>query len=282
MRAFVVCIAVSAAYGLCLLPGGEVRKANVKIHEGTSTLSPFGPVVKSLERLDAEAGRYLDPEDDALSKAVAFAFEAHSGQVRKSGEPFIVHPIETAAILAELRLDQDTLIAGLLHDTIEDTEVTLDDIRHNFGDKVATIVAGVSDSYEDQSDNQRSFFLALSTEWRVGMVKLADRLHNMRTLGAMPRPKQVRKSEETMRFFVPLAHTFGLKDIEEELKRLSSAHLQPLGPLGAVPGAALIRTILVQKRHPLSTLDAYLANDDSLHPVQEQLKVWSAQRALVV
>jgi len=163
--------------------------------------------------------RYLKRDAAALEEALIFASAAHSGQRRKSGEPYIVHPVETATILAELRMDTDTLIAGLLHDTIEDTDVSLGDIDRRFGQSVAAIVEGVTDGPKACDDaNQRELLLAMSTDWRIVLVKLADRLHNMRTLGSMPRAKQVRKAEETMAMFVPLAKELGIHQVEAELE----------------------------------------------------------------
>jgi len=166
---------------------------------------------------------------------VEYATAAHEGQRRKSGEPFVVHPIEVACILAELKMDSDTIIAGLLHDTVEDTDVSTEDICERFGSAVSSIVSGVTDGDgRREVDNQRDLLLAMSSEWRVVLVKLADRLHNMRTLGAMPVAKQVRKSKETMELFVPLARAVGVHQLEEELQRLSSTHLH------LFPGAAEI------------------------------------------
>lgn len=163
--------------------------------------------------------RYLGHDAAALEEALIFASAAHAGQTRKSGEPYIVHPVETATILAELRMDTDTLIAGLLHDTIEDTDVSLDDVRLRFGTSVANIVEGVTDGEMTcDAANQRELLLAMSTDWRIVLVKLADRLHNMRTLGSMPREKQVRKAEETMAMFVPLARELGIRQVEAELE----------------------------------------------------------------
>lgn len=220
-----------------------------------------------------DSTRYFEDEGcDRLDEALKFAAFAHQGQTRKSGEPFVIHPIETAQILAEMRLDSDTVIAGLLHDTIEDTDVTLEQIKHRFGLQVATIVAGVTDKeHRRKSENKRNFFLAMATEWRVGLVKLADRLHNMRTLDYMPRQKQVRKSEETMAFFVPLAKTLGLSQMENELTQLCSTHLHPLGkPLATVPGAARHLHAFAERRCP-SRLDDFLNDDEALHAVPKLL-----------
>ena len=163
--------------------------------------------------------RYLHHEAADLEDALIYASWAHKGQERKSGDPYIVHPIEVATILADLRMDTDTLIAALLHDTVEDTHVTLDDITLRFGGPVATIVAGVTDGEQTcDASNQRELLMAMSADWRIVLVKLADRLHNMRTLDSMPRIKQVRKAEETMAMFVPLAKELGISQLEAELE----------------------------------------------------------------
>lgn len=163
--------------------------------------------------------RYLHHQSAELEAALIYASWAHKGQQRKSGDPYIVHPIEVATILADLRMDADTLIAALLHDTVEDTHVTLDDITSRFGGPVATIVAGVTDGEQTcDASNQRELLMAMSADWRIVLVKLADRLHNMRTLDSMPRQKQVRKAEETMAMFVPLAKELGISQLEAELE----------------------------------------------------------------
>ena len=174
-----------------------------------------------------KAVRYLDFEQrELVNEALDFAAKAHQEQRRKSGEPFIIHPIEVACILAELRMDWSTIAAALLHDVVEDTEVTIDELEASFGEHVATIVSGVTDAdgAGDQT-NQRSLLLAMSAEWRCALVKLADRLHNMRTLQHMPKPKQVKKARETLSIFVPLAASLGVVPMEAELRRLSATHM---------------------------------------------------------
>ena len=173
-----------------------------------------------------DATRHLAHDRERLVDALDFAARAHEGQLRKSGEAFVTHPIAVAAILGELKLDADAVIAGLLHDTVEDTEVTVDDVGARFGSQVARIVEGVTDSEASaEADNQRELMLAMAAEWRVVLVKLADRLHNMRTLGSMPRHKQRKKARETLQLFVPLACRVGVTPLEEELRRLSLEYL---------------------------------------------------------
>ncbi|EGB06871.1 hypothetical protein AURANDRAFT_6481, partial [Aureococcus anophagefferens] len=147
---------------------------------------------------------------------------------RKSGEPFIVHPLHVATVLADLRMDADTVMAGLLHDTVEDTSLTVGDIQATFGDAVARIVEGVTDEpTQIDSENQQDLLLSMSSEWRVALVKLADRLHNMRTLKHMPKEKRIKKAKETMELFVPLARKMGITPIYEELLDLCSETLLP-------------------------------------------------------
>ena len=194
--------------------------------------------------------QYLGHDAPQLEEALLFASSAHAGQRRKSGEPYIVHPIETATILAELRMDTDTVIAGLLHDTVGDTDVSADDIRRKFGNGVANIVEGVTDGPKGVPDetNQCALLLAMSMDWRIVLVKLADRLHNMRTLGAMPREKQIRKAQETMSIFVPLAREVGVSQLEEELEMRCAQTLFPqlFGPMETLNRMASTR----HDRHP--------------------------------
>jgi len=172
---------------------------------------------------------YLAHDEATISQALDFAVAAHDGQRRKSGEAYVVHPIEVAVILAQLHMDTDTIVAGLLHDTVEDTEVTVEQIRHRFGTGVASIVAGVTDGEAvPEAHNQRELLLAMSRDWRVVLVKLADRLHNMRTLEHMPPTKQVRKSRETAELFVPLARLVGVGEIEHELEWICNGYLRDL------------------------------------------------------
>ncbi len=183
-----------------------------------------------------EATAYLKPPAQArLAKAYAFAENAHRGMTRKSGEPFITHPVAVAEILAEMRLDLSALQAGLLHDTVEDTDATFDQIEDEFGATVRRIVEGETKIsklavrvYEDeQSENLRQMLLAMVGDVRIILVKLADRLHNMRTLQAMSHNKQLRISEETLEIFAPLAHRLGINHIKNELEDLAFRYLEP-------------------------------------------------------
>ncbi|MEM7737002.1 MAG: bifunctional (p)ppGpp synthetase/guanosine-3',5'-bis(diphosphate) 3'-pyrophosphohydrolase [Deinococcota bacterium] len=187
------------------------------------------------ETLQRHTG-YLGSNDTTrLAAAYTLAEEAHRGVLRKSGEPFISHPVAVAKILAEMNMDADALIAGLLHDTVEDTDVTFEQIESGFGDVVRRIVEGETKIsklsvrvYEDeQSENLRQMLLAMVGDVRIILVKLADRLHNMRTLGSMPPHKQLKIARETLEIFAPLAHRLGINHIKTELEELSFSYLEP-------------------------------------------------------
>ena len=167
--------------------------------------------------------------------AFVFACEHHADQRRQSGEDFIVHPVGVAKICAGMRLDTETLCAALLHDTVEDTSASLDEVRAEFGEEVAGLVDGVTkltgitfqSRDEAQAENYRKMMVAMATDVRVILIKLADRLHNMRTLDAMPKQKQIEKAKETLEIYAPLAHRLGIHAIKWELEDLSFATLHP-------------------------------------------------------
>ncbi|MCI6630231.1 MAG: bifunctional (p)ppGpp synthetase/guanosine-3',5'-bis(diphosphate) 3'-pyrophosphohydrolase [Lachnospiraceae bacterium] len=184
------------------------------------------------------------PSDDIslIEKAYKVAYEAHKTQVRKSGEPYIIHPLCVAIILADLELDKETIVAGLLHDVVEDTILTAEEIRREFGPDVELLVDGVTklqqlqlsrgeggdvDKLEMQAENLRKMFLAMAKDIRVIMIKLADRLHNMRTLKHMPPEKQQRIARETMDIYAPIAQRLGISKIKVELDDLSLKYLEP-------------------------------------------------------
>ncbi|HFB38993.1 MAG TPA: bifunctional (p)ppGpp synthetase/guanosine-3',5'-bis(diphosphate) 3'-pyrophosphohydrolase, partial [Oceanithermus sp.] len=189
------------------------------------------------QQLEPKVG-YLRPEErDRLKAALAFAFEAHRGQKRKSGDPYITHPVAVTEILAGLGMDLETLEAGLLHDTVEDTAVTFEEIERRFGPGVRRIVEGetkvsklpkMAEKLEDeQAENLRQMFIAMTEDVRIVIVKLADRLHNMRTLEFMPPEKQKRISQETLEIFAPLAHRLGMGQLKTELEDLAFRYLHP-------------------------------------------------------
>ena len=171
-----------------------------------------------------------------IEKAYKVAYKAHEGQKRKSGEPYIIHPLCVAIILAELELDKESIIAGLLHDVVEDTVMTSEDVEKEFGSEVALLVDGVTkltqlnyehDKIEVQAENLRKMFLAMAKDIRVIMIKLADRLHNMRTMQYQSPTKQIEKSRETMEIYAPIAHRLGISKIKVELDDLSMKYLMP-------------------------------------------------------
>src|SRR5919198_3349614 len=170
-----------------------------------------------------------------VEDAFIFACEHHADQRRKSGEDFITHPVGVAKICAGMRLDTETLCAALLHDTVEDTTASLDEVREVFGEEVASLVDGVTkltgitfqSRNERQAENYRKMIVAMAADVRVILIKLADRLHNMRTLQSMPKQKQQEKAKETLEIFAPLAHRLGIHAIKWELEDLAFATLHP-------------------------------------------------------
>ncbi len=177
------------------------------------------------------------PSDDfsRIEKAYLLAKQAHGNQLRKSGEPYIIHPLSVALILADLELDIETIVAGILHDIIEDTEYSRDDIARMFSEEVALIVDGVTklekieytSLEEEQADNYRKMFLAMAEDIRVILIKVADRLHNMRTLKYMSPEKQQEKAQETLDIYAPIAHRLGISKIRYELEDLSFRYINP-------------------------------------------------------
>jgi guanosine-3',5'-bis(diphosphate) 3'-pyrophosphohydrolase len=170
-----------------------------------------------------------------VQDAFVFACEHHAAQRRKSGEDFIVHPVGVARICAGMRLDTETLCAALLHDTVEDTSASIEEVRERFGEEIAAIVDGVTkltgitfQSHDEaQAENYRKMMVAMATDVRVILIKLADRLHNMRTIEAMPKQKQIDKARETLEIYAPLAHRLGIHALKWELEDLAFATLHP-------------------------------------------------------
>ena len=215
-----------------------------------STLQPFSEMehykhadelppeimADSYDKLERLCLKYMNEDDfSKVEQAYCFAAEKHCNQKRRSGEMYINHPVEVAIILADLKMDCDVVCAALLHDTVEDTETSLADVSGLFGDTVAELVDGVTkltnievDSMDEkQALTLRKMFLAMSKDIRVIIVKLADRLHNMRTLKHMRSDKQKRIAKETLEIFAPLAHRLGIFNIKWELEDLSFRYLEP-------------------------------------------------------
>jgi GTP pyrophosphokinase len=189
----------------------------------------LAPVLRTCE------GKRPDEPTDRIVAAAHVAAKAHAGQVRQSGEAYITHPVAVAGIVAELGLDATTISAALLHDAAEDTGLTLADIREMFGSQIATVVDGVTkldrlafDSKEaQQAATIRKMLIAMASDWRVLLIKLADRLHNMRTLAVMPEWKQRRIAQETLDVYAPLAHRLGVQQVKWQLEDLCFATLHP-------------------------------------------------------
>ena len=181
--------------------------------------------------LDKARANHLNLDFDKIKLALGFAEESHQGQYRKSGDDYIIHPVEVAKILMDMKMDTDTIVAGLLHDVVEDTLIPIADIKYNFGDTVATLVDGVTklkalpNGTKNQAENIRKMILAMAENIRVILIKLADRLRNMRTLKFMKPEKQQSISKETLDIYAPLAHRLGMAKVKSELEDMAFSYL---------------------------------------------------------
>ncbi|MCI8423840.1 MAG: bifunctional (p)ppGpp synthetase/guanosine-3',5'-bis(diphosphate) 3'-pyrophosphohydrolase, partial [Lawsonibacter sp.] len=196
------------------------------------------PILERYHALEDRVSAYTPNLDtQRLFNAFTFADTSHHGQLRKSGEPYIIHPIAVAEIVADLELDTDSVIAALLHDCIEDTAATHQDIAKKFGEPVAVLVEGVTKltrvqyvtKEEEQMENLRKMLMAMAQDIRVILIKVCDRLHNMRTMEYQTPRKQREKSLETMEIYAPIAHRLGMQKLKWELEDLSLRYLDPVG-----------------------------------------------------
>lgn len=211
----------------------SVKKADAAV----KSMNDFTSPEELYKELITSVRKYHPSADiSMIEKAYAVASEAHKDQKRKSGEPYIIHPLCVAIILADLELDKETIVAGLLHDAVEDTWMTYEEVEKEFGSEVALLVDGVTklgqlsyaaDKVEVQAENLRKMFLAMAKDIRVILIKLADRLHNMRTLQYMRPEKQQEKARETMDIYAPIAMRLGISKIKVELDDLSLKYLKP-------------------------------------------------------
>ncbi|HET8819907.1 MAG TPA: HD domain-containing protein, partial [Thermoleophilaceae bacterium] len=225
-------------------PKTDFRHRPVDVHEGHAPAGPstkltddqrvlLGDLFAVVEEHAGESAEEIDR--DPVERAFVFSCERHADQRRASGEDFIVHPVGVAKICAGMRLDTATLCAALLHDTVEDTSASLDEVESEFGEEVAQLVDGMTklsgvtfQSRDDrQAENYRKMMVAMARDIRVILIKLADRLHNMRTIGSMPKAKQHEKARETLEIFAPLAHRLGIHAIKWELEDLAFNTLHP-------------------------------------------------------
>ena len=244
----------------------QMEKELQESEENIRATQDFEEPEKLYKELLESVHKYHPSADLSLiEKAYRVADEAHRGQVRKSGEPYIIHPLCVAIILAELELDKETIVAGLLHDVVEDTVMTDEEITKEFGSEVALLVDGVTklgqlsydaDKVEVQAENLRKMFLTMAKDIRVILIKLADRLHNMRTLKYMKPEKQKEKARETMDIYAPIAQRLGISKVKIELDDLSLKYLEPEAYYDLVEKIALRKSV----------------RDDYVHHLVEEVK----------
>jgi guanosine-3',5'-bis(diphosphate) 3'-pyrophosphohydrolase len=214
-------------------PTGRTGSRPARIELTESDLGLLSDLLAIIEEHADQAAVVVDR--DRVERAFVYACDKHSDQRRRSGEDFIVHPVSVAKICAGMRLDTETLCAALLHDTVEDTSASLRDVEAEFGEEIAGLVDGVtkltgltfSSRDEAQAENYRKMMVAMASDIRVILIKLADRLHNMRTIAAMPKQKQIEKSRETLDIYAPIAHRLGIHAIKWELEDLAFQTLHP-------------------------------------------------------
>src|SRR5690349_11625831 len=200
--------------------GNGAAPARPQLDVTPDTQAKFGELLAVIEEHAIDSIEPIDIEH--VQAAFEFAAGSHKNQVRRTGEDFVVHPVEVAKICVGMRLDTSTLCAALLHDTVEDTSTTLAEIRDHFGQEIAGLVDGVTkltgitftSRDEAQAENYRKMMVAMADDIRVILIKLADRLHNMRTLGAMAKQKQIDKAKETLEIYAPIAHRLGIHAIK--------------------------------------------------------------------
>ena len=231
----------------------ELENEVVSKDDNIKTMQEFVSPESLYQELIASVKKYHPSTDISLiEKAYKTADTAHKGQVRKSGEAYIIHPLCVAIILAELELDKETIVAGLLHDVVEDTVMTVEEIASEFSEEIALLVDGVTklgqlsydaDKVEVQAENLRKMFLAVAKDIRVILIKLADRLHNMRTLKYMTPEKQKEKARETMDIYAPIAQRLGISKIKIELDDLSLKYLEPEAYYDLVEKVALRKSV---------------------------------------
>ena len=244
----------------------ELERIEQEFHSGPGTIKTTKEFAKPedlYKDLIASIRKYHPSTDISLiEKAYKVAYKAHEGQVRKSGEAYIIHPLCVAIILAELELDKETIAAGLLHDVLEDTVMTNEQMKEEFGEEVLLLVDGVTklqhlhltdniknpkdknaDRLEMQAENLRKMFLAMAKDIRVIMIKLADRLHNMRTLKYQSREAQIRIARETQEIYCPIAQRLGISKIKIELDDLSLKYLEPEAYYDLVEKVALRKNV---------------------------------------